>query len=428
MTSLPFLILVLLFVAIFLRIDFIYYIAYICIGIYVWSQWVTPYTLGKLRLQRRFQQNAFLGERVPVELKIENASRLPIPWVQFIESVPVALRTKKPTHVALTFRPKEKKTLVYEVQAMRRGYYRVGPMLLTIGDLFGFTEKGARLSADYLTIYPKIIPLHQLGFSSRLPFGTLASRQRLFEDQARPAGVRQFRSGDSLRHINWKVSARKEELLVKTFQPAISLESMILLNINSKDYAKGNKHDGPEWSIVVAASLAAHLTRSRHSVGLATNGIDPLSSLKKGASIEGTALKFDEESGRLLTAPSEPSSPHFHLPTVPPKNGREHMMKVLELLARIEAGNQYQFQEWVPKACLALNWGVTILAITPRGDEITCQTLHRLVRAGYNPILLVTDPSISFGNVRERARRLGFTAYQVAQQQDLNQWRKVQTI
>ncbi len=419
MTNLPFLILVLLFVAIFLRIDFIYYIAYVCIGVYVWSQWVTPHTLGKLRLQRRFRHNAFLGERVPIELRIENTSRLPIPWVQFVESVPVALRTKKPTHIAATFRPKEQKTVTYEVQAMRRGYYRVGPMLLTVGDLFGFTEKGSRLSADYLTIYPQIIPLHHLGFSSRLPFGTLSSKQRLFEDPARPAGVRQFRSGDSLRHINWKVSARKESLLVKTFQPAISLETMILLNLNANDYADHNRYDGPEWSIVVAASLAAHLTHARQSVGLATNGLDPLG----GFTNESGSLRFDEESGRLLTQ-SASSSPQLHLPTVPPKNGREHMMKVLELLARIEASKQSQFQEWVPKACLALNWGVTILAVTPTSDEITCQALHRLVRAGYNPILLVTEPSISFGNVRERARRLGFTAYQVAHQKDLNQWQK----
>jgi hypothetical protein len=68
MSDLPFLILVLLFVAIFLQIDFIYYIAYVCIGIYVWSHWVTPYSLGKLRLARHFQKNAFLGEKVPVEL------------------------------------------------------------------------------------------------------------------------------------------------------------------------------------------------------------------------------------------------------------------------------------------------------------------------------------------------------------------------
>lgn len=426
MSDLPFLILVLLFIAIFLRIDFVYYIAYVCIGIYVWSQWVIPYSLKQLRLERHFQPNAFLGERVPVQLIMENDSRLPIPWVQFVESVPIALRTEKPADQAVTFRPREKKIISYDIMAMRRGYYRVGPMLLSTGDLFGFSEKSSRLSANYLTIYPKIIPLHKLGFTSRLPFGTLQSKQRLFEDPARPSGVRNFRSGDSLRHINWKVSARKEALLVKTFQPAISLETMILLNLNTGDYHDRNRYDGPEWSIIVAASLAAHLISTRQSVGLAINGVDPLHGRTANSPGPVSATDFDEESGRLLLQGETEVGPG--LPTVPPKNGREHLMKVLELLARIEAGEGRQFQEWVPKACLNLNWGVTILAVTPRGDELTCQVLNRLVRSGYNPILLVTESSINFGMVRERARRLGFTAYQTAEQRDLNQWRKEDAI
>jgi len=428
MSDLPLLILALLAVAIFLRIDFIYYIAYVCMGIYVWSQWVTPYTLGKLRLTRHFQKNAFLGERVPVELIMENTSRLPLPWVQFVESVPITLRTSKPADQAVTFMPRERKVIHYEISAMRRGYYRVGPTLLAIGDLFGFIEKSARLPSNYLTIYPRIIPLQRLGFSSRLPFGTLASTQRLFEDPARPSGVRSFRSGDSLRYMNWKVSARREELLVKTFQPAISLETMILLNLNTEDYSDRNRYDGPEWSIVVAASLAAHLASTRQPVGLATNGVDPLNGPVETTRVDGRDYNFDEESGRLLrpsTSEQAEAAARFNLPTVPPKNGREHLMKVLELLARIEADKQYGFHSWVPKACLNLNWGVTILTVTPKGDEITCQVLHRLVRSGYNPILLVTEPSASFGNVQERARRLGFRAYLTAQERDLDQWRKV---
>jgi uncharacterized protein (DUF58 family) len=361
---------------------------------------------------------------------MENSSRLPLPWIQFVESVPIMLRTSKPADQAVTFRPKERKIINYEISAMRRGYYRVGPTLLTTGDLFGFTERTSRLPANYLTIYPRIVPLHRLGFSSRLPFGTLQSKQRLFEDPARPSGVRTFRSGDSLRHINWKVSARKEELLVKTFQPAISLETMVLLNLNNDEYGERNRYDGPEWSVVVAASLAAHLTHQRQSVGMATNGLDPLYGRLEAATSEESGYQFDEESGRLLTPQKKNNNDEnmFQLSSVPPNSGREHLMKVLELLARIESSTRYQFQEWVPKACLNLNWGVTILTVTPKGDELTCQILHRLVRSGYNPILLVTEPSLSFGKIQERARRLGFTAYQVAEDRDLNQWRKEEVI
>jgi hypothetical protein len=99
-------------------------------------------------------------------------------------------------------------------------------------------------------------------------------------------------------------------------------------------------------------------------------------------------------------------------------------MKILEQLARIEADNTTPFASWAPTACSDLTWGVTILAITPQGDETTCHTLHRLVRAGYNPILLVTEPQAEFGKVRDRARRLGFTALHISKTQDLEQWQR----
>lgn len=110
-------------------------------------------------------------------------------------------------------------------------------------------------------------------------------------------------------------------------------------------------------------------------------------------------------------------------PALLPRPGRAHLMKVLEVLARVEAAEMVSFTQWLPSACLNLSWGVTILVITPLGDEATCQALHRLVRAGYNPVLLLVQGTAHFGQVQERARRLGFTAYHVPDRRDLSRWR-----
>jgi hypothetical protein len=99
-------------------------------------------------------------------------------------------------------------------------------------------------------------------------------------------------------------------------------------------------------------------------------------------------------------------------------------MKILEQLARIEIHHTTSFTGWASAACVNLAWGVTVLAITARGDEATCNTLHRLVRAGFNPILFAVEPDYNFGIVRERARRLGFRAYKVSGQRDLDRWRQ----
>jgi hypothetical protein len=71
-----------------------------------------------------------------------------------------------------------------------------------------------------------------------------------------------------------------------------------------------------------------------------------------------------------------------------------------------------------------LSWGTTLLVISTRGDEAICQSLHRLVRIGLNPVLLTVEGTAHFGQVQERARRLGFAAYEVRREEDLDHWRR----
>jgi hypothetical protein len=106
---------------------------------------------------------------------------------------------------------------------------------------------------------------------------------------------------------------------------------------------------------------------------------------------------------------------------VPPRPGRAHLMKVLELLARAELVDSAEpFVAWAQRTAAPLSWGATVIAITPSADELTCQGLHRLARAGLNVVMLVVEPYGRFGVIQERARRLGFTAYLVASEDDLN--------
>jgi uncharacterized protein (DUF58 family) len=427
MSDLLILLIVFFVLAFTLRVDFIYYVFYVCLGLYVAGQFLTPRIVRGLRLSRVFNQNAYLGDQVDVQVTISNKSWLPIPWLRADESVPPVLRIGTGANHAMSFRSRESKTITYKVKAMKRGYYRLGPLLVSAGDFFGIREINNRLPADYLTVFPRIIRLSHLGLPSRLPYGTIPSRHRLFEDPARPIGIRDYRSGDSMRHINWKVSAHQDNLLVRTFEPVKSLESLILLNLNLNDYSRQIRYDGPEWAIVVAASIAAHLNSRRQSVGLTTNGLDPLNVSKVDAK------DFDQETGRLRLSSldgkggsvndQEQRSAGSRLITIPSKPGREHLMKILERLARIELREGTSFADWVPRACAHLSWGITILAISPTSDERTCGVLHQLVRAGYNPVLILVDPYVDFRVVRNRAHSLGFQAFQMGREQDLVSWR-----
>jgi uncharacterized protein (DUF58 family) len=329
------------------------------------------------------------------------------------ESTALGLRREGNLNQVISLGGRETAEFTYHLQTNRRGYYQVGPLRLETGDQFGFFPVLNRnYTANHLTVYPRITPLSRLGLPSRMPFGTVASRQRLFEDPARPMGVREFRSGDSLRQINWKVSGHTCQLMVKTFQPAISLETAVFLNLHADDYSRQLRQASVEWAIELAASLAAHLSEQRQAIGLITNGVDPL---RAGS-------EFEAGNGRLQHIIH--TNPIACIPSaIPPRPGRSHLIKIMETLARLESDQTIPLTQWLISATTSLSWGVTLLIITPHGDEGTCQACHRLVRTGFNPVLITVEPDYNFGQVKERARRLGFAAYNVAQPKDLDRWR-----
>jgi uncharacterized protein (DUF58 family) len=408
-------ILFLLAVAILLGVDFIFYVVYVIVGVYAVSLWYVPRAAAKLRVSRRLTDHAFLGETVTVIVGVENCSRLPVPWLHLSESVPVRLKISEAPRFAFSLAGRQSKIFTYTIRAFRRGYYRIGPLQISSGDFFGFNESVSYAGAAYLTVYPRITPLSKLALRSRLPYGTIVSRQRLFEDPARPAGVRTYHAGDSLRQINWKVSAHAssmtDALMVKTVEPAISLESSVLLNLFRDDYSRRTMHDAAEWAIEVAASLAAHLVEQRQAVGLFANGNDPLR-IQGQPLLE--AMPFDKETGRLRSDPQDVVADNDYSPTVIlPKAGRPHLMRILEVLARLELDDRTPFTSWALPAASRLGWGVTILVISPNADEAFCAALHQLVRSGFNPILIAVEPHIDFIAIRRRTHLLGFEAYHI---------------
>lgn len=394
MRELPYLLIVLLVVALLLRLDFVFYAIYVVGGIWLLARWATPRSMDKLSVRRTFTSHAFLDETIPVRLELHNRTRLPMPWLRVHESLPSDLASTAQISRVYTLRPREQVTIRYDLRCLRRGYYPIGPLRLSSGDTFGFA--GIQHRGDevqHLTVYPRIIPLAGAALPSRLPFGTLPSPQRMFEDPARLRGVREYQAGDSQRRINWKASAHSDSLLVKQFAPAISLESMILLNLRIHEYESQRRYSASEWAIVVAASMATYLESRRQAVGVAVHGVDALGG-QPGAA-----------------AP---------IMQVPPRPGRAHLMKVLELLARAELVDCAEpFVAWAQRTAAPLSWGATVIAISPSGDELACQGLHSLVRAGLNVVMLVVEPYGRFGVVQERARRLGFAAWQVASEDDL---------
>jgi len=389
----PFL-LFLFVIAALLRVDFFFTIVYLLFVVYLLSRLWTRRTVDHLRVQRRFVDRAFLGDRVTVDLTVHNVGWLPVPWLKVHESLRVELTVPPFYREVVSLGPRERRHFHYTLHCYRRGYYPVGPLTMQTGDLLGFVRTSqAQVAPGHIIIYPRVVPLQQLGLPTRSPQVALPARSPLFQDPARVMGVRDYQRGDSPRRIHWTATASAGRLLVKQYQPSIARETLICLDLNQEDYERRQQYTATELAIVVAASIANHIVvREGLPVGLTTEAWDPL---------------LDDQARFFL----------------PPRSERAHLMSLLEVLARVRITSGVPFMDLLRRESVKLSWGATLTVITGRESEALFDTLVYLRRAGFAVALILVQPARLSAALQKRGNLLGVPIHRIWRERDLEGWR-----
>jgi uncharacterized protein (DUF58 family) len=366
----------LLILAVLLRSELFFALLYIVAGLQFAAWLWLRYGVRHLSWSRRAPMAAFPGERLAVEIEVRNGGLLPLPWLALHESLPPGLRTPAVREV-LSLGPGERRVITYEVQSRRRGYYRLGPLTLRTGDVLGLSERPlSGQAADALTIYPALIPLPDLGLPASLPYGTLATARRLFEDPTRPAGTRPYQAADGVRRMDWISSAHAGSALVRQYQPAIALETLVALAFSREEYGNRFAYDMMERALTAAASIIADLAARRQAFGLCTSGHDPASAA--------TAL------------------------ILPVATGRAHLMNSLGTLGRLEPAATGSVLDALRTASARLGWGSTVVLVTGQQGALLVPDLIALRRRGLNVALVITEPT---PEELDLPRRYGIATY-----------------
>ena len=193
----------------------------------------------------------------------------------------------------------------YSVQCLKRGYFALGPATIRSGDLFGFFQKETtEEKLDYLLVYPRVVPLEDLGIPSKAPFGDIRVRRHLFEDPVRVVSTRDYSPGDPLRRIHWKATARLRHLQSRVFEPTTTVDLALFLDVRTVEAPLwGRVEQLLETAVIAAASIASHAVQKGYRVGLYAN---------------------------------EPYLYREGLIRVPPSDYPEQLQRVLEALAQVQ--------------------------------------------------------------------------------------------
>jgi uncharacterized protein (DUF58 family) len=307
-------------------------------------------TLINISYQRRFYHTrAFPGETTEVEIILENKKWLPLTWLQVEDEWPkgfAPVRTEAmvegpgdPTRGALvnaySLRWNERVRRRYELEAIQRGVYEIGPLSLLSGDPFSLFERLLKTNPkrDYLVVYPEIKPLGELGFPLKDPFGDRRVQRRLFEDPNRVIGVRDYQPQDSFRTIHWKATARTGDLQTKVFEPTRGTSIVLAVNIATfEEHWRGVWPEMMEYTLSTTASIANWAAGQDYGLGLICNG----------------ALFRSDQAFRIQ-----------------PSRRSNQLGRVLEALAGVKYYVTDEFGRYVINESPKLPIGATMVVVTP---------------------------------------------------------------
>ncbi|HHY57135.1 MAG TPA: DUF58 domain-containing protein [Chloroflexi bacterium] len=320
--------------------------------------------------RRHFSQlRLFHGDEATFDVDLVNAKPLPLAWLRAEDELPKALTITParlaPSHRAgrvrlinlVSLRWYERVTRHYRVRGVQRGAWAFGPARLLSGDMFGFAVREEEVAQiDTLLVYPRVVPLTALGLPADRPFGEFRAMRQLAEDPLRLNGARDYVSGDSMRYVHWKATARRGSLQTKTFDASANRPLALFLNINTHEHAwEGYDPDLQEFAITAAASLARWAWEQGQAVGLFANTI---------------------------------TQPGAQIVRIRPAGHRDQLTLIFEALARLVPFGRWPLEETLRYEGLHLPYGTTIVVVTALLTDALRRTMLYLHDRGFTLALL----------------------------------------
>ena len=229
-------------------------------------------SLRSLEVRRRTIEPVSAGDRITVELEIENRSREPKTLLQVVDILPFVLGEPiaRPIEV---IDPNSIYRDTYYLEVRQRGVYRWQEVnLRTAAPLGLFWCRRSLPVKAVAVVYPQVLPLStcpiidRIGQEDSPQFYNRSRSQTATEGLTR--NLRPYRHGDPTRLIHWRTSARYGELRVRELEVAAGGQEIII----ALDSAAAWQPEEFERAVTVAASLYFYASKRLLNVKLWTAG------------------------------------------------------------------------------------------------------------------------------------------------------------
>ncbi len=297
------------------------------------------------------QLSAHVGDKLRVTYTLRNTGRLPKPWLEVHN--PTTLPGGLPGR-ALSLRGRGERSWLVRTTLERRGHYRIEPLQIRTGDPFGFFEASAGVGQGItLVVYPRVDPLPLWRLPPASIEGAHASPERTLQVTPLATTVRPYAPGDSMNRIHWRTTAKTGEIQVKEFDLEQTADAWIFLDLEAACEVGTGDDSTTEVAVRAAASIADKAIGENRAVGLSVNG--------------------------------------HRLTVLPADRGARQRLKILQLLAAVEADGQAPLNEALLTGLNRLRRGMTAIIITASMDPSFIRPLAALRARGIGVVVVTLD-------------------------------------
>lgn len=297
-----------------------------------------------------------VGTEAQVKVHVTNQGEA-LALLECLDSVaPELTVTKGTNHTILSLDAGESVDLAYTVRPSMKGEFALGPFRARALDALGLgVEDYLVPETNALTVAPGLESLARTPLGPRRTrpwFGHVASR--FIGAGTEFWGVREYVSGDDVRRINWKASARFDRLYSNEYQGERSGDVVILLDARAESAIGSETGNAVEVGVRAALGVAEHVLESKNRVGLI---------------VQRDVLDW-----------------------VPPAFGRKQLYRILDHLVHVHAGGEWPFSfvTWVltryfPRDAL-------VVLITPLTDRTALDAVMNMAAQGYDVTVVSPSP------------------------------------
>ena len=309
--------------------------------------------LNKLDVQLSFSSpRATEGMQLTLTTVLTNLKWLPLPWVavKFSVSKYLLFADMENSQISDNYYRndlynilmRQRITRRFSFVCSKRGYYRIPFVDLSAWDILMESKNAAAIECGaHLTIFPSFLPVQEVDNLCVQIYGQLRARNIMHPDPFSFRGIREYSPHDPLKAINFKASAKAQELMVNQWEYMNSRQVILLYNLQR--YSVWHNDVLDEYTIKVVASLAERLVKENIPVRFVTNGISvkiederkPLPKKPIRNTANHIARLLGDDKDELKMGSLEKSKPA--LPTeIPEGIGELQLERILETLALLD--------------------------------------------------------------------------------------------